>query len=135
MPEDLIRKVAPDDLSRKERIRVAVAGISILLVALISLIGSWQANAELSDQNKNLTKYVQCQAEWNTFLYRALEARTHAGNEATAAMDDLVNAITQAKSPDDTRTALAKYKTARANQIATQQQNPLPPPPNEVCQI
>lgn len=128
MPEDLTLK--PYD--RRFRLFGAIA---LFLVAIIALGGSWKSSLDLEHSNQQLKSYVRCQTEWNSFLHRALEARTNAGAEATAAMDDLVNAITEAKSAVDTRAALARYKAARANQIVTQQQNPLPPPPNEVCTL
>lgn len=118
----------PGVWTRRERVILLTAAIATFTVSTVSLVGSWQTSSHLTD-------YVQCQSEWNSFLHRALEARTGANAEATAAMDDLVNAITEAKSSDDTKNALSRYKIARANQIATQNDNPLPPPPNEVCEI
>jgi len=114
--------------TRRERLILLTAAIATFAVSTVSLVGSWQTGT-------NLTQYVQCQSEWNSFLHRALEARTNSSAEATAAMDNFIDAIAQAKSNDDVRTALAKYKEARANQLRTQQENPLPPPPNEVCVI
>lgn len=112
--------------TRRERIILLLCAIATFLVSTVSLVGSWQTSA-------HLTAYVHCQAEWNSFLNRALDVRTTAGTEATAALDDLIDAVTQAKSGADTLAALNKYKAARANQIQKQQENPLPPPPNEVC--
>jgi len=114
--------------TRRERIILLVAAIATFTVSTVSLVGSWQTGS-------NLTQYVQCQSEWNSFLHRALEARTNASTEATTAMDELINAITEARSADQTREALSKYKAARANQIEKQRENPLPPPPEEVCEI
>lgn len=116
------------DWTRRERAVMLLAAILTFTVAIVSLVGSWQTSA-------NLTTYVKCQSEWNSFLHRALEARTGASTEATAAMDNFINAVAEAKSSDDVRAALAKYKEARANQLKTQQEHPLPPPPNEVCEI
>lgn len=114
--------------TRRERYILLIAAITTFSSASVALVGSWRTSADLAH-------HVQCQSEWNTFLHRALEARTGAGAEATAAMDDLINAITQAKSPEETREALNRYKAARANQIQKQRDNPLPPPPDEVCEI
>lgn len=114
--------------TRRERYIMLVAAITTFIVATVSLVGSWQTGS-------HLTKYVQCQSEWNSFLHRALEARTNASTEATIAMDELINAITEAKSAEETRTALNKYKAARENQIQKQRDNPLPPPPEQVCEI
>lgn len=116
------------DWTHRERVILLVTAILTFTVSIVSLTGSWQTGARL-------TSYVKCQSEWNSFLHKALEARTNAGAEATAAMDDLVNAITEARSADDTRAALARYKEARANQIKAQNEHPLPPPPEEVCEI
>ena len=114
--------------TRRERYILLIAAIATFAVSTVALVGSWQTGS-------NLTQYVQCQSEWNSFLHRALEARTNAGAEATEAMDSLINAITEAKSADETRAALNKYRAARANQIQKQRENPLPPPPDEVCEI
>lgn len=126
MHEDSTRDY--DGWTRRERIILLLAAIATFAVAIVSLAGSWQTGS-------HLTKYVQCQSEWNSFLHRAIEARTNAGAEATAAMDELIDTVTQAKSADQTRAALAKYKEARANQIQKQLENPLPPPPEQVCSI
>lgn len=114
--------------TRREQIILLLCAIATFIVSTISLVGSWETSSKL-------TTYVQCQSQWNTFLHKALEARTNSGAEATLAMDELVDAITEAKSADDTRAALARYKEARANQLRTQNENPLPPPPDEVCEI
>jgi len=124
-----------DDWTTRERYILLLAAIAAFIVSTISLVGSWQTSAHLAQNSAHLTQYVQCQSEWNSFLHRALEARTNAGTEATAAMDDLINAITEAKSAEETREALNKYKAARANQLEKQRENPLPPPPNAVCEI
>jgi cell division protein FtsX len=131
--ESIVKTEATEEsksLQRDTRARIIayISGLLATLAAMVALIGSWQTS-------DHLTAYVQCQSQWNGFLHRALEARTGANASATAAMDELVNAITDAKSTQDTRDALQKYKNARANQVLTQQQNPLPPPPDEVCEI
>lgn len=128
----------PEDSTPEPEERKSIqlfAAIAILLVAVISLGGSWITSRDLQRSNQQLKSYVKCQTEWNSFLHRALEARSNASAEATVAMDDLIDAVTQAKSADDTRAALAKYKAARANQVQKQRENPLPPPPDEVCEI
>jgi cell division protein FtsX len=114
--------------TRRERIILLLCAIATFLVSTVSLVGSWETSS-------TLTTYVQCQSEWNSFLHKALEARTGASVEATAAMDELIDAVTTAKSGEDVRVALTKYKAARANQLQKQKENPLPPPPNEVCEI
>lgn len=114
--------------TRRERYIMLVAALTTFIVATVSLVGSWQTGS-------NLTSYVKCQSEWNTFLHSSLEARTNVGAEATIAMDNFINAIAEAKSNTDVRAALDKYKEARAKQLKTQQENPLPPPPSEVCVI
>lgn len=129
MPEDETRSVrTPEGWTRRERIVLLIAAVATFSASTVSLVGSWQTGS-------NLTQYVTCQSEWNSFLYRALEARTGASAEATEAMDELISAITQAKSADETRAALNKYKAARANQVEKQRENPLPPPPDQVCEI
>lgn len=130
MHEDLTPEVTmlPNGWTRRERYVLLIAAVATFMVATVSLVGSWQTGS-------NLTRYVQCQSEWNSFLHRALEARTSAGAEATAAMDNFIDAVALAKSNEDIRAALARYKEARANQLKTQQENPLPPPPEQVCAI
>lgn len=123
------------DWTPRERKLLLFGAIIAFMIAVISLGGSWNSNREAAQSNQQLKNYVRCQTEWNSFLHRALEARTSASGEATAAMDELVNAITEAKSADETRSALAKYKAARANQLLAQKNNPLPPPPDKVCTI
>lgn len=112
----------------REKTITLVSAIVMFLVAILALAGSW-------DTNRKLTNYVSCQVEWNTFLHTALNARTNAGAEATLAMDELINTVSQSTSPDESRAALAKYKEARAKQIKTQQEHPLPPAPEQVCEL
>lgn len=115
------------DVNNQKKAALIMA-IIMFVVATLSLAGSW-------DTSRKLTEYVQCQAEWNKFLHTALNARTNAGAEATLAMDELINAISESRSPEQSRAALTKYKEARAKQIQTQQEHPLPPAPDEVCEI
>lgn len=103
-------------------------GVVLLLFAIGSLIGSWKTSHDLTD-------YVKCQQEWNSFLYVSISRSRGAGVEANQALDDLVDAVTQAKSAAETRAALERYKAARAKQKETAATNPLPPPPEEVCKV
>lgn len=105
-----------------------VVAIFLFLVTSVSLVGSWRTSIELRE-------YVQCQADWNSFLSRALDARSGASVQAQAAMDQLVNAVSEAKSGEEVRAALANYNAARANQIRTLNENPIPKPPDEICTI
>lgn len=107
--------------------------IGLFLVVGISLIGGFYTNSRTTSTNQQLTKYVQCQADWNSFLSRALEARSGAASEAQAAMDQLVSAVSQAKSDEEVRTALENYQAARTRQIQTLKDNPIPKPPDELC--
>lgn len=118
----------PDTWTRRERVILMLAAIATFTVASVSLVGSWNTSAKL-------TSYVQCQAQWNQFLQSSLDARNGAASEATSAMDELVDSVTNAKSREETKAALEKYKMARANQLETQKNHPLPPPPDEVCEL
>lgn len=110
-------------------------GLVLLAMCLITLMLSWRASAKSTESNTHLRAYVSCQAEWTTFLYKAIATNRTANGEAQAAMDDLVSTVSEAKSEVDTRAALVRYKAAREAQIKAQQENPLPPPPKQVCQI
>jgi type II secretory pathway component PulM len=118
----------------RERASQAV-GIALLVVALVALGFSWRASIRLSQQSDELKHYVQCQAEWTAFLHSAVAASRDASAEAQVALDDLINAITTAKSREESAAALARYIQAREEQKKVQAQNPLPPPPKEVCHI
>ena len=100
----------------------------LTIFAIVALVMSWRTSS-------NLTQYVQCQAEWNTFLHKALAAGRTANADAQAALDELIVAVSESKSATETRAALDKYKEARAAQIIAQRENPLPEPPEKVCVI
>jgi hypothetical protein len=112
-----------------------VIGSILVLLAVLSLFGSCKASRDLSKSNGKLTSYVQCQQRWNSFLYVSLNSARTSSTEANQALDNLIDAVTQAKSPEETRAALETYKTARTKQKQTTADNPLPPPPEEVCEI
>jgi uncharacterized protein YaaR (DUF327 family) len=107
----------------------------LLLVAIVSLFMSFRATQQEMKTNQKLTAFVRCQAEWTSFLYKANQAGRNANANTQRAMDDLVNAVGEAKSEEDTRAALARYKKARAEQNLSLEQNPLPPPPEQVCSL
>jgi hypothetical protein len=107
----------------------------LLFVATVSLVMSFIATHHDRETNKRLTTFVKCQAEWTSFLYKANQAGRNANANTQRAMDDLVNAVGEAKSAADTRAALERYKKARAEQNASLAANPLPPPPEAVCEL
>lgn len=112
-----------------------IVAIAIFGVIALSLFGSWRTNVELQEQQDRLKHHVSCQTSWNSFLSRSLEARSTASFEAQAAMDELIRAISESTSPDESRRALAIYKAAREKQIATLKKNPIPKPPEEICNL
>lgn len=112
-----------------------IIGVVLVLLAIVSLAGSWKTGRDQATQSQKLTAYVQCQQRWNSFLYVSLTTGRQANSEAQAALDNLINAVTEAKSPSDTRAALLKYNEARERQKITATENPLPPPPGEVCEL
>lgn len=116
--------------------RVAnTTGVLLLLIAIISLIFSWHASHEEAEANERLERYVQCQADWTSFFFTAIQAGRTASTEATQALDDLIKTISSATSPEQSRAALARYQEARANQKLSQTKNPLPPPPGTICKL
>jgi hypothetical protein len=112
-----------------------VVSIILLLVAIISLFFSFHATMQEKKTNQRLTSYVKCQAVWTSFLYKANQAGRNANANTQKAMDDLVNAVGEARSEEDTRAALDRYKKAREEQNVSLEQNPLPPPPEQVCSL
>lgn len=116
--------------------RVAnTVGIVLTLVAIISLVFSWKASADERDSNHRLKTYVQCQADWNNFLFIAIQASRNANADTTQALDDLIKSISSASSAADSRAALTRYQEARDKQKLSQTQNPLPPPPRSICKL
>jgi hypothetical protein len=107
----------------------------LVVIAILSLLGSLDNSRRLNKSNAELRHYVQCQQQWNGFLYISITRGREASTAATQALDELIDAVTQAKSPADTRAALEKYKAARTNQNQVATDNPLPPPPEEVCEV
>lgn len=100
----------------------------LLIVVAVTLGMSWHTSHQL-------TNYVQCQAEWNTFFHNSIRAARGASAPAQVALDELINAVSESKSREETRAALEKYKKARLEQQRVQAEVPLPPPPKEVCEL
>lgn len=116
--------------------RVAnTVGIVLTLVALVSLIFSWQASSKERKSNEQLKTYVQCQADWTNFLYQAIISARSSSTQSAAALDDLINTISTSTSREQSTAALDRYKKARAEQVKSQHDNPLPPAPKTVCQL
>lgn len=110
-------------------------GLVLTLVAIISLVFSWRASAQERKSNDQLKAYVQCQADWTGFLLGAITESRSASAETSQALDDLINSIASSQSAQQTRAALARYQSARAQQSNSQKKNPLPPPPEQICQL
>lgn len=112
-----------------------IVGLLLVVVAIFSLIKSFQTSQDVTTSNRQLTAYVKCQTDWTTFLHKAITIRSDTSAQATQAMDDLITSVLEAKSSEDVKIALEKYKAARQLQIDSRTQNPLPPPPNDVCKL
>jgi hypothetical protein len=110
-------------------------GTILTIIALIAIGFSWKATVDERHANAQLKKYVQCQADWSSFFLSAITENRNSTIATSQALDDLINAVTSAKSATDTRAALAKYLAARASQKENQKKNPLPPPPDQICQL
>lgn len=110
-------------------------GLILVAIAIVSLFFSWHASAEEKRSNDRLKAYVQCQADWTNFLFQAINENRNASNTATQALDNLINTVATAKSPSETRAALAAYQKARVEQKDAQTKHPLPPAPKTVCQL
>lgn len=113
----------------------SVVGLLLTLIAVISLSYSWQVSVEEQRSNDRLRTYVKCQGEWTNFFYQATTANRNASQEATAALDELITTISTATSREQSALALENYKAARAKQIQSQRENPLPEAPKSVCQL
>lgn len=119
----------------EERRPQLILGSTLVVLAIVSLFGSWKTGHDQAEVSRKLTDYVQCQQRWTTFLYASLTSGRQVNSEAQAALDELVDAVTQARSSEETRQALERYKLAREKQKVTATENPLPPPPGEVCEL
>jgi hypothetical protein len=117
---------------RKWDMTVYVVIMILVLGTLGQAVISYRSQHE---QNDALKAYVKCQADWTNFLYKSTAAGRQGNQNTQKALDDLVNAVASAKSPAESRAALDRYKQARAEQIAALEQNPLPPPPDQVCEL
>lgn len=106
-----------------------------LIVSLKSSTDQAENSAAVKKNNEQLRDYVKCQADWTNFFYAAITASRSANAETTAALDQLINSISTAKSTQESEQALNTYKAARTKQLEAQTKNPLPPPPNKVCQL
>jgi hypothetical protein len=110
-------------------------GIFLTLVAAASLVYSWKATQREQQSTAQLRSYVQCQGEWTNFFYQAIISGRDSSQEAAQALDELINTISTSTSREQSAAALEKYKAARAKQIQSQNEHPLPEAPKNVCQL
>lgn len=113
----------------------SVVGLLLTLIAVISLTYSWQLSAEEKRSNDRLRAYVKCQGEWTSFFYQAIQASRSANQDAQSALDELITTVSTSTSREQSALALERYKAARAKQIQSQRENPLPEAPKNVCQL
>lgn len=78
-------------------------------------------------------EFARCQAQIYEQLVTAQNARASAAAQDRAAMDQLVQDVSNAKSPADSRAALQRYRDTRATTDAERTRNPLPEPPSKRC--
>lgn len=100
-----------------------------VLLALVSLAAVGQSFRTSSAHSH----YTECQAGVTDQLIAALNARTAAAVQDREAMDRLVEDVATARSADDTRAALARYRTTRSTADAAREREPLPEPPSRHC--
>lgn len=117
------------------RTRANIIGILLTLAALVSLGFSWKSTADNNKQSAQLTSFVRCQSDWTNFFYQAITAGRTANADAQAALDDLVQTVSNAKSRAETEAALERYKAAREKQKQSLTDHPLPEAPKEACQL
>lgn len=113
----------------------SLVGLFLTLIAVISLSYSWSASTKENRSNDRLRAYVKCQGEWTNFFYQAIVASRTASQDAQAALDELVTTVSTSTSREQSAQALENYKAARAKQIQSQKENPLPEAPKSVCQL
>lgn len=78
-------------------------------------------------------EHQKCQALVNDSFSRALSARTVAAEQDRSALDKMIEDVTKAKSPADTRAALELYRATRAKADQERKEHPLPRPASETC--
>jgi len=99
-----------------------IVGLVILALVLTSLVMSWLATF-------SLRAYVDCQADWSTAYANGVAQRAQAAADDRAALDQLVASVAEATSGAETRTALARYRAARAAADEARAVNPPPEAP------
>jgi hypothetical protein len=106
-------------------IQSKTVGFIILATVAVSMFMSWHSTAQLSD-------YVECQARWSQAYAQSAAQRAEAAADDRAALDRLVAAVAEATDRNQTRTALALYRQARATADQQRAENP-PPEPPAIC--
>jgi hypothetical protein len=106
---------------RKSAVEWAVLAASVIALLLAGLSGYRSAT------------YARCQAGVNEQLVKATNARAAAAEQDRDAMDQLVTDVSNAKTADDSRNALARYRQTRAKADQDRRDHPLPSPPSEHC--
>jgi len=77
--------------------------------------------------------YTHCQANVNEALVRAQTSRAAAAEQDRDAVDRLVTDVLNARSREDSRAALERYRATRAAADAERAKNPIPAPPSQTC--
>jgi hypothetical protein len=125
----------PVQEARRRRPRVTVNGV---LGAVIVALGIFTA-VQSYVQSEATARLTECQTAYANGFADALDARSKASVEAQEALDEWmtkVNSTIQAPSPEaatQIREAFADYLKARSQAKETQQANPYPPAPRDVC--
>lgn len=113
----------------------SLVGFLLTAVAATALVYSWDASTREKRSNDQLRAYVKCQGEWTNFFYQAIQASRNANQDAQTALDELITTVSTATSREQSALALENYKAARAKQLQSQKENPLPEAPKSVCQL
>jgi len=105
------------------------------IVFVLSLLTAVQGIYQWAE----VRRIADCQSAYSNGFADAIDARTAATGEAQNALDKLmtsVGKVMQSTDPgrrDDVQTAIREYLDARAKAKATQQANPYPPAPRDLC--
>jgi hypothetical protein len=110
-------------------------GILLLLLALATTLQTFYQTSRSQALGEAQVRLAQCQIAYQNGFADALDARTTATNEAQQALDELVATVAQATGREASRAALARYIEVRERQKRTQESNPYPPAPRDVCKV
>lgn len=104
-----------------------------LILVVIAFAASQLLLALLLIQQRAATaEYIRCTASWQQRFSASYTARVDAAKVVSEAMDRVMDAVAS-KDPKEFRRALRDYISVRNQQVAAQEANPPPEPPQEAC--